>query len=267
MPGKNPAQRISELIERGKGLDGNTALIDGLSQLFEYAPQDAYREHVYRLEQVQKQLDLMAAGLRRLGVPHELYAHQHGVLKNAFSASNLTQHYQSLKGQLTADVLLGVRWAAFILEDEGGIADQQALDELVAAIVGLIADVQASALPPTLSEFLVSHLNDLLVGLQTNPFAGAGDLQKAVKTLAADAVANGEALNKAADLLGESEQALMVRAGVAFNQAAEIAGESGKGSAGIPAVWRLATKNTAQLGWDAEAIPQLGHNSSAVGED
>lgn len=266
MPGMNPAQRISELVERGVGLDGNTAMVNGLSQLFGYAPQDAYREHAHRLEQVQKQLDLMAAGLRRLDVPHELYSHQHGVLKNAFSASNLNQNYQNLKGQFTADVRLGLRWAAFLLEDEGGIADQQALQELVSAIVSLIVDVEASALPPTLSEFLISHLNDLLLGLQTNPFVGASDLQKAVKALAADSVANGKALNEAADHLEESEQALIARAGMAFNQAAAIAGESGKGSAGIPNVWRLATKNVAQLGWDADAIPQLVHNPSAAGE-
>ena len=266
MPGRNPAQRISELIERGVALDGNTAMVNGLSQLFDYAPQDAYREHVHRLEQVHKQLDLMAAGLRRMGVPHELYAHQHGVLKSAFSASNLNQNYQNLKAQFTADVRLGMRWAAFLLEDEGGIADQQALGELVKAIVGLIADVEGSVLPPTLSEFLVSHLTDLLLGLQTNPFAGAGDLQKAVKILAADAVANGKALNESADLLDESQQALIARAGVAFSQAADIAGDSGKGSAGIPTLWHMAAKNTAQLGWDAQAIPRLGHKPSTSGE-
>ncbi len=169
MPGKNPAQRVSELIERGAGIDGNLAMVNGLSQLFEYAPQDAYRENVHRLEQVQKQLDLMAAGLRRLGVLHELYAHQHEVLKNAFSASNLTSALPEPEGPVNGRRSLGMRWAAFMLEDEGGIADQQALDELVAAIVSLIADVQASALPPTLSEFLVSHLNDLLVGLPNEP--------------------------------------------------------------------------------------------------
>jgi len=267
MPGKNAAQRISELVERGVRLDGNTAMVNGLNQLFDYSPEDPYRQHAYRLEQVHKQLDLVQVGLTRLGIPDELYAGQLAALRNGFSSSNLSQPYQNLRGQFTVEVRLLLLWAAFVLEDEGGLADQTALGELVKSILGVIADVQASSLPPTLREFLVSHLTDLLVGLQTSPFAGARDLQKAVKSLAADVVAKGEALaGVVGDLSGEDQQ-LMERAGGAFQQVADMASASGKGSEGIATLWRIATINSPRLGWDGQEFGRLGSRADAPGKE
>lgn len=266
MAGRNAAQRISELVERGVRLDGNAAMVTGLSQLFDYSPQDAYRQHAYRLEQVQKQLDLMQAGLTRLGIPDDLYVGQLASLKNGFSSSNLNQPYQNLRAQFTAEVRLALLWAAFVLEDEGGIADQTTLGELVKVILAVIADVEARSLPPTLREFLVSHLADLLVGLQTSPFAGAGDLQRAVKSLAADVVAKGVDLTVAAGELSDDDQKLMDRAGGAFQQAADMASNSGKGSEGIATLWRMATKTSPRLGWDNHGFAQLGSRTNETGE-
>jgi hypothetical protein len=239
-------------------------MIDGLNKLFEYSPKDPYREHARRLEAALAQLDIAETGLARIKLPRDLYIEQFSAIRNAFSSSALNSAAQHLHQNLGTDVLLALRWAAHVLEDEGGIVDQAELESFKKSLQQQLLEIGSSGLPETVKDFLGHHIGIMLEAIQLRPIQGSEPLQAAVKSLSADIVAHEQDLASASGQATHDQMSLLKKVGGTFNKAAEIASAAGKGAEGIQKVWKLATDcGPTLLKWGHAALTAIEHSSNS----
>lgn len=122
----------------------------------------------------------------------------------------------------------------------------------------MVKDIGEEALPESLREFLLLHLEAILQGLESHSVTGPEPLQKAIKSFATDVVARKDELVQATAAATPEGKTILKRFGAACSKAAEIASTAGKGAEGVEKVWKLASERGPQaIEWVSNVIESI----------
>lgn len=173
-----------------------------------------------RLAAMNRELDLVRAGMGKAGFSEALYANSLNAFESALSPMLLPHTWNNARQHLSAENFLALSFCSEILPDEESEITQSELDEicgLVAELNRLLAD---STLPARLRALLAHHVELMLQALAEYPIAGAKALREAARTGLGELI---EAKDLVVEHQASKEVSKLGEAWKKFNNAADLA--------------------------------------------
>lgn len=242
MPGVNAAQRIVDCLIRRNQIGSNASMIDGLKTLFDYTPIEPYREHSKRLELLLTQIDSVESNLKNLSFPDHLYSQQVSTARNAFSPSALNNSWNHVLGNITLDVELAFKWAAYAIPDEIDQLDASKLAEFKEEIFSLKSDPMLAKLPPTLRDLITKYFDDILNAISTYSITGNTPFEKAATDLTVKIILEKDTLEAETTQVTKEVEPFFKQAKSFIKKTVDVVVATGKGADAIDKVLKLATE-------------------------
>ena len=179
----NPASRISAVVDIFCSVAQNVHQVNGWTTWLEKSGAPVRDDSVMlALQAVRKELRILHAKMKLVGVPENLYQRSLAGITEAFQTVYLHQAWGNVQAKVTAaDVRTNLAWMSWVLSrfDENDI-DADALNALLEAISDQESLLENSELPDGLRELLESQVEELRVALMLYRVNGVQPIVDAV---------------------------------------------------------------------------------------
>ena len=179
----NPASRISAVVDIFCSVAQNAHQVNGWTTWLEKSGAPVRDDSVMlALQAVRKELRILHAKMKLVGVPENLYQRSLAGITEAFQTVYLHQAWGNVQAKVTAaDVRANLAWMSWVLSrfDENDI-DADALNALLEAISDQESLLENSELPDGLRELLESQVEELRVALMLYRVNGVQPIVDAV---------------------------------------------------------------------------------------
>ena len=193
----NSASRLHALLSALLALPENTQMYSAWAKVFGLsAPNDQRlgQAVVERPHWVHYETELLAQQLHESGISEHLYESALTRIEGVTSALQLSTPWQSLKGNLTPDVVLALAFCNELLPDEEQSIAGDELQAIDSQVRELLEMLKSSALPPAVQKLIGHHLELIQQALARYPIQGAKALREAGRTALGELIESKESV-------------------------------------------------------------------------
>jgi hypothetical protein len=219
----NPAKRLHALIEPVLAMHNDTNTLEAWAHCFGLDSSHVHNdphEVTDRLKLLRTEIKLVRSLMQSTSFSADLYENALVAVTHITSVSNLSAPWGHLKGHVSSENLLAIRWCAQAIASEAGLTRAE-LGRILDSIAEFRTAIEQDNLPSHIRDFVLRQIAVLERGISQYPIRGPQAVRDAVREARVDVLDGG------AEIMDQAPRPLMLRLASLWNRSL-VALESGE---------------------------------------